>query len=84
MAWAIKDTNKDVIGEKRVCNDKGNLTITDVSQKLHHWKEHYQRLLNVEFPLDKNSLNYSAAVEGSAIFVTENMVTDVIKKMSNS
>ena len=31
MAWAIKDTNKDVIGEKRVCNDKGNLTITDVS-----------------------------------------------------
>ena len=31
MAWAIKDTNKDVIGEKHVCNDKGNLTITDVS-----------------------------------------------------
>ena len=31
--------------------------------------------------MDKNSLNYSAAVEGSAIFVTENMVTDAVKKM---
>ena len=37
--------------------------------------------LSIEFPWDKNSLNNSAAVEGPAIFVTENMVTDVIKKM---
>ena len=37
--------------------------------------------LSIEFPLDNNSLNNSAAVEGPAIFVTENMVTDAIKKM---
>ena len=74
-ARAIKDTNKDVTGEKCVRNDKRNLTISDEA-KLRAWKEHYQRLLNVEFTWDKNSLNNSAAV-----FVTENMVTDAIKKM---
>ena len=36
--------------------------------------------LNVEFPWD-TSLNNSAAVEGPAIFLTENMVTEAIKKM---
>ena len=70
MAWAIKDTNKDVIGEKCVRDDSGNLTLSD-DAKLHAWKEHYQRLLNVEFPWDKNSLNNTAAVEGPAIYVTE-------------
>ena len=73
MARAIKDTNKDVTGEKCVCDNKGNLAISDKA-KLHAWTEHYQRLLNVEFPWDKNSLNNSAAVEGSDIFVTENIV----------
>ena len=52
-----------------------------IKAQLCAWKECYQRLLNVEFPWDKNSLNNSAAVEGPAIFVTEDMVTDGIKKM---
>ena len=73
MARAIKDTNKDVTGEKCVCDNKGNLAISDKA-KLHAWTEHYQRLLNVEFPWDKNSLNNSAAVEGPDIFVAENIV----------
>ena len=29
MARAIKDTNKDVTGEKCVCDNKGNLAISD-------------------------------------------------------
>ena len=66
--------------ENFVYNDKGNLTIKDKA-KLHAWKEHYQRLLNVEFLWDKNSLNNSAAVEGPAIFVTGNMMTDAIITM---
>ena len=80
MARAVKDTNKNVTEEKCVPYDKGNLTISDEA-KLHAWKEHYQRLLNVEFPWDENSLNNSAAVEGPTIFVTENIVTEAIKKM---
>ena len=54
----LVDTNKDVTGEKRVCDDKGNLTISNET-KLHAWKEHHKRLFNVEFPWDKNSLNDS-------------------------
>ena len=80
MAQAIKDTNKDVTGEKCLRDYKGNLTISDEA-KLHAWKEHYQRVLNVEFPWDKNSLNNSTGVERPAIFVTENIVTEAIKKM---
>ena len=76
MAREIKDTNKDVTGEKCVRDDKGNLNISDEA-KLHAWKKHYQRLSNVEFPWN----NKSAAVEGPNIFVTENIVTEAIKKM---
>ena len=56
MARAIKDTNKDVTREKCVCDDKWNLTISDEA-KFHAWKEHYQRVLNVEFLWHKNLLN---------------------------
>ena len=79
-ARAIRYTNKYVTRENSVRDDKGSLTISD-EVNLHSWKEHYHRLLNVEFPWNKNSLNNSAAVEELAIFVTEDMVTDVIKKM---
>ena len=80
MALVIKDTNKDVTREKCVRNDRRNLTISDEA-KLRDWKEHYQRLLSVEFPWDKNSLNNLAVAEGPAISVTEDMVTDAIKKI---
>ena len=80
MAQAIKDTNKNVTREKCARDDKGNPTLNDES-KLRAWKEGYQRLLNVEFPWNTNSLNNSAAVKGPAIFVTEDMVTDGIKTM---
>ena len=80
VAWAIQDTNKDVTRENCVCDDDRNLTISDEA-KLHAWKEDYQRLLNVEFPWDKNSLNNSVVVEGTPTFVTENIMTEVIKKM---
>ena len=48
---------------------------------MHAWKEHYERLLNVEFPWGKNSVNNSAAVEGPAMFVAGDIVTDAIKKL---
>ena len=63
-----------------VCDDKGNLTLSDEA-KLRAWKKHYQRVLNVELPWDNNSLNNSAAVGEPTLFVTEDMVTVSIKKM---
>ena len=48
-------TNRDVIGENCIKNDKGDLTITD-HEKLFAWQEHYERLLNKEFDWNKKSL----------------------------
>lgn len=39
----------------------------------------YQRFQNVEFPWNKNSLNNTEAVEGSAIFITEHMIAAIKK-----
>ena len=41
--------NQDVMGEKPVKNDAGQLSLDEESKK-EAWKEHYERLLNVEFP----------------------------------
>ena len=81
----VNDQNKifkDWTGEKCVRDDKGSLTISDEA-KLHAWKEHYQRLLGVLFPWDGNSLINLTAVEGPAIFATENMVTDTPSRRQN-
>ena len=60
-------------------DDNGNLVLSDEA-KLRAWKEHYQRILNIDFPWDVNSLNNSAAIKGHAIFVTKDVVTDAIKE----
>ena len=46
--------NCDVVGDKCVKNDKGELALTDAEKHL-AWKEH-ERLLNEEFPWDKENL----------------------------
>ena len=40
-------TNQDVFGKNCVCNDAGELVLTE--DKMKAWVEHYARLLNVEF-----------------------------------
>ena len=47
--------NRDVIREKCVKNDKGDLAVTD-HEKLLAWQEHYELLLNEEFAWNKESL----------------------------
>lgn len=42
-------------------DDNGNLTLRDDS-KLLAWKDHYPRLLNTEFPWEKNFLNNTLLV----------------------
>ena len=79
MAWTIKYANKDVTREKYVRDDKGNLTISDEA-KLHVWKEHYQRLLNIEFPWHKNSLNNSQQLK-DLLYSLQRIRWHAIKKM---
>ena len=41
-------TNQDVVGDKCVRNDAGELSLSD-EDKMKVWVEHCARLLNVEF-----------------------------------
>ena len=48
IARQMDRRNQDIVGEKCVKNDAGELTLTD-ADKMKAWVEHYSRLLNVEF-----------------------------------
>ena len=43
------------MGEKPVKNDAGQLSLDEESKK-EAWKEHYERILNVEFPWNPEDL----------------------------
>ena len=45
---SVQKENADVVGEKPVRNDAGEMSMSNDS-KQKAWLEHYQRLLNAEF-----------------------------------
>ena len=49
IAKQMKWENQDVVGDMCVRNDAGALALDDDAKKK-AWQEHYERLLNVEFP----------------------------------
>ena len=73
IAKHIANANKDVIGDICVKNDKGCLVFTD-TEKLKAWKEHYEKLLNEEFPWDSNLLQMENPKEGPALHGLKNML----------
>ena len=50
------------MGEKPVKNDAGQLSL-DEELKKEAWKEHYERLLNVEFSWNPEDLSEESPVE---------------------
>ena len=61
-------------------DDDNNLAYSDTA-KQNAWKQHYQYLLNVEFPWDETSLSHIEPSVSPAPFVTANMVLSSIQKM---
>ena len=49
IAKQMRKDNLDVVGDKCIKDDSGNLAISDAAKCI-AWKEHYSRLLNVKFP----------------------------------
>ena len=47
------------------------------------WKEHYERLLNVEFPWNPEDLSEESPVEGPSEPITLEMITKAITKMAS-
>ena len=72
--------NADVVGDKLVKNDAGEMSMSeDSKQKV--WLEHYQRLHNVEFDWDPDHLSDKPPVEGPPIPMTIDIVKKAISQM---
>ena len=82
IARQMTNQNKDVIGDACVKNDKGVLVFSD-EEKLHAWKQHYERLLNEEFHWDSSQLDMESPKEGPAPCIDKEDVRIALKKMKN-
>ena len=80
LANQFRRENTDVVGDKPVKNDAGEMSMSEDS-KQKAWLEHYQKLLNVEFDWDPNHLSYQPPVEGPSIPITIDMVKIAISQM---
>ena len=83
IAKQINTRNKDVIGDTCIKNDQGSLVFSD-AEKLKAWKEHYQRLLNEEFPWDSNKIDIGVPKEGPALWIDREAVRAALGKMKDS
>ena len=80
LANQFRRENTDVVGDKPVKNDAGEMSVSEDS-KQKAWLEHYQRLLNFEFDWGPVHLSYQPPVEGPPIPVTIDMVKKAISQV---
>ena len=78
LAKQMRRENQDVIGDKPVRNNNGQMSL-DVDSKKEAWREH---LLNVEFSWNPGGLSEVYPVEGPSEPITTAMVKKVINKVS--
>ena len=82
LAKQMRRDEQDVMGEKPVKNDAGQLSLDEEAKK-EAWREHYERLLNVEFPWNPEDLLEESPVEGPSEPITLEMITKAISKMAS-
>ena len=70
------------MGEKPVKNDACQLSLDEEAKK-EAWREHYERLLNVEFPWNPEDLSEENPVEGPSKPITLEMIIKAISKMAS-
>ena len=68
----LRKDNQDVVGEKCVKDDSGNLSFDNEAKKV-AWKQHYERLLNEEFSWNPEDLTADPVV-GPPIHIDVEMV----------
>ena len=81
LAKQMRQENHDVIGNKPVKNNNGQMPL-DVDSKKEAWREHYMHLLNVEFSWNPGGFSEVYPVEGPSEPITTAMVRKAINKMS--
>ena len=80
LANQFRRENTDVVGDKLVKNDAGEMSMSEDS-KQKAWLEHFQRLLNFEFDWDPDHLSDEPPVEGPPIPITIDMFKKAISQM---
>ena len=80
IARQMDRTNQDIVGEKCIRNDNGDMAFSD-KDKMKAWAEHYSRLLNVEFDWPSDLLPAVAPVAGPPPPVTAEKILDALGKM---
>ena len=81
LAKQMQRKNEDVIGDKPVRNNNGQMSL-DVDSKKEAWREHYRHLLNVDFSWNPGDFSEVYLVEGPSKPITTAMVGKAINKMS--
>ena len=61
IAKQLRKDNQDVVGDKCVKDDSGNLSFDNEAKKV-AWKQHYERLLNEEFSWNSEDLTADPVV----------------------
>ena len=79
IAKQLRKDNQDVVGDKCVKDDSGNLSFDNEAKKV-AWKQHYERLLNEEFSWNSEDLTADPVV-GPPIHIDVEMVVKAITKM---
>ena len=82
IAKQMHKDNQDVCGEMPVYNNQGELSLDD-SDRMKAWVEHYNSLLNVEFPWDEEALSDAPPVKGPFPCITDKLVTKALDKMKS-
>ena len=82
IARQMVKTNADAVGDKCVTNDDGELACTD-SEKLSAWKQHYGKLLNEEFPWEKEHLVHKEPCQGPHPKIEREWVKVALQKMKD-
>ena len=80
LANQFRRENANVVGDKPVKNDAGEMSMSEDS-KWKAWSEHHQRLLSAEFDWDPNHLFDESPVEGLPIPIIIDMVKKAISQM---
>ena len=79
IAKQLRKDNQDVVGDKCVKDDSGNLSFDNEAKKV-AWKQHYERLLNEEFSWNPEDLTADPVV-GPPIHIDVEMVVKATTKM---
>ena len=77
LANQFRRENADIVGDKPVKSDAGEMSMSEDSA----WLEHYQRLLNIEFDWDPDHLSDEPPVEGPPIPIIIDMAKKAICQM---